>query len=151
MSWQSRQRFCCFHVKEIRESIAMSFTKAVKFYFEEERYREAVIQFGNALQLDATFLPARLELARAYQKVNEHQNAVIELQRILEPESRHQQANLELGKYLFQAGGQNPDNYPRAQQFAEELLEDDPNNPGMRIYWAMLMPVLTIWSDPLMK
>jgi len=101
-----------------------------------ERYREAVIQFRNALQWDEKFLPARLALAKAYQKLNEHQNAINEFQRILELDSSHQEAKLETGKYLLQAGSRNPENYSKARQIAEELLEDDPTNPQARILMA---------------
>jgi len=104
-----------------------------QLYLDEERYRESVIQFRNALQLDPNFLPARLSLARAYQSLKLHQNAVIEFQQILELDSSHRQAKLELGKYLLQAGSRNPENYLQARQFAEELLEGDSSDLEARI------------------
>ena len=102
-------------------------------YVEEELYPEAVIQFRNALRLDEKFVPAHLALAKAYQKLADHQNAVIEFRRILELDSSHREAKLEMGKYLLQAGSQNPENYAKAREFAEELLESDPADPEARI------------------
>jgi tetratricopeptide (TPR) repeat protein len=83
--------------------------------------------------LDEKFVPAHLALAIAYQTLADHQNAVIEFRRILELDSSHREAKLEMGKYFLQAGSQDPENYSKAREFAEELLESNPGDPQARI------------------
>ena len=102
-------------------------------YFEQEQYREAVIQFRNALVIDENYLPAQLSLAKAYQRLGDHQNALLEFQRVLQLDGNHLQAKLEVGKYHLQAGPGDPQHYSEARRLAEEILEADPSYVDARI------------------
>ena len=83
--------------------------------------------------IDANYLPAQLSLAKAYQKLVDHQNALLEFQRVLELDGNHLQAKLEVGKYHLQAGPGDPQHYSEARRLAEEVLEADPSYVEARI------------------
>ena len=53
-------------------------------YYDEGKYREAVIQFLNATQVDSTFAAAHYQLSRSYIKLQDWQHAYMELGRTLE-------------------------------------------------------------------
>ena len=53
-------------------------------YYGEGKYREAIIQFRNATQVDGRFTQAHYELAQAYVKVGDWQHGYTELARTLE-------------------------------------------------------------------
>src|SRR5688572_7136581 len=44
-------------------------------YFAEKKYKEAVIEYRNAVQQDPMFGEARFKLAETYQKLNDARNA----------------------------------------------------------------------------
>src|SRR5205814_6355312 len=58
-------------------------------YYAEAKYREAAIQFQNALQIDNRYADAHYELAKAYIKLESWTNAYRELSRTvdLQPEN----------------------------------------------------------------
>src|SRR5207248_9413424 len=47
-------------------------------YFDEGKYREAIIQYRNATQVDGRFADAHYQLAQAYMKVQDWQHAYME-------------------------------------------------------------------------
>src|SRR5437773_12566936 len=53
-------------------------------YYDEGKYRESIIQFRNATQVDGRFVEAHYQLAQAYMKMQDWQHAYIELARTLE-------------------------------------------------------------------
>ena len=102
-------------------------------YLEEEQYLEALIEFRNSIQLDEEFVAGHLGAAKVYQKLNDNQNAWLEYRRVVELDDSQTEAKLEVGKYHLLAGAQEPDNYSRARELAEEILEHDPDNLQARI------------------
>jgi Tfp pilus assembly protein PilF len=52
-------------------------------YYAEGKYREAVIQFLNATQVDSTFAAAHYQLAQSYLKLQDWQHAYLEVMRTL--------------------------------------------------------------------
>ena len=52
-------------------------------YFAEGKYREAVIQFRNATQVDGRYAEAHYQLGQAYLKTQDWQHAYTELARTL--------------------------------------------------------------------
>ena len=73
-------------------------------YYEEGKYREAIIQFRNATQVDGRFVEAHFGLAQAYEKVQDWQRAFAELYRTLELDPENYKAHLESAN-LLSAGG----------------------------------------------
>jgi tetratricopeptide (TPR) repeat protein len=92
-------------------------------YFEEEKYREAAIQYANAVQIDSGYVEAHYRLSETYIRLNDVQRAYAELQRTVELDPNHTKAQLDLGNLLL-AGRQ----FEEAQKRADTLLEKDPKN-----------------------
>jgi Tfp pilus assembly protein PilF len=65
-------------------------------YFAQGNYREAAIQFANAVQIDSRFAQAHYELSQAYLKLGETNRAFQELTRTVElaPDNYHAHADL---------------------------------------------------------
>ncbi|PYX23189.1 MAG: hypothetical protein DMG87_06265, partial [Acidobacteria bacterium] len=53
-------------------------------YFEKGKYREAAIQYSNAVQVDPRFTDAHYKLAQTYLKLQEWTRAYQELSRTIE-------------------------------------------------------------------
>ena len=93
-------------------------------YYEEGKYREAIIQFRNATQVDGRFTEAHYQLAQAYGKVQDWQHAYFELSRTLELDPENYKARLDLAN-LLSAGGE----VKAAQEHVDLLLQKRPNDP----------------------
>ena len=65
-------------------------------YFEKGKYREAAIQFSNAIQVDPRFAEGHYQLAQADLKLQQWMPAYQELGRTLELQPQHFQARLDL-------------------------------------------------------
>src|SRR6201997_5898273 len=65
-------------------------------YFAESKYREAVIQYLNAVQIDPRFTQAHYELSQAYLKLGDKNHAFQELNRTVElsPDDYHARAEI---------------------------------------------------------
>src|ERR1700741_164785 len=73
-------------------------------YFEQGKYREAVIEFQNAIQFDSKFSQAHYGLAQAYLKQNDWGHAYQELIRTVEISPENLKAQLDLANLLLAAG-----------------------------------------------
>lgn len=102
-----------------------------KRYMAKGQYRDAAIQFANALRIDSKFAEAHYNLALCDLKLGSAQNAYRELVRttILDPDDL--QAQLDLGNFLL-AGGQ----IGRAGERADLVLSKDPSNVPAHILKA---------------
>jgi tetratricopeptide (TPR) repeat protein len=92
-------------------------------YLEKEKYREAAIQFSNALQYDSNFSDAHYRLAQAYLKLQQWRQAYDELNRTLELQPQNYAAHLDLANLLI-AGH----DLKQAEEHTNLLLEKQPNN-----------------------
>jgi tetratricopeptide (TPR) repeat protein len=92
-------------------------------YFEKEKYREAAIQFGNALQVDANFADAHYHLAETYLKLEQWRQAYEELSRTIELQPQNYAAHLDLANLLIAAH-----DLKHAQEHTNLLQEKQPNN-----------------------
>ncbi len=92
-------------------------------YEKEGKYREATIQFSNALKVDRNFAPAHYELAKTYIQLGSMIAAYQELQRTVSLNPGNIPARVDLGNMLL-AGGL-PD---RAKEQANTILAAQPNN-----------------------
>src|SRR5207247_10849277 len=103
-------------------------------YFAEGKYREAVIQFRNATQVDSAFMAAHYQLAQAYLKIQDWQHAYSELSRTLELQPDNYKAHGEIANLLI-AGNE----LRMAQEHTTILAEKQPNDPDTHITLANLL------------
>src|SRR3569833_668129 len=61
-----------------------------KHYEETGKYKEAAIQFANALKVDKGFAPAQIELTKTYLKLSNGNLAYAELMRTIELDPKKQ-------------------------------------------------------------
>src|SRR5260370_34943138 len=74
-------------------------------YAKDGKYKEATIQFSNALKVDHNFAEAHYELAKAYIKTNSMLQAYSELLRAVDLRPNNVEARIDLGNMLL-AGNQ---------------------------------------------
>lgn len=94
-----------------------------KRYFDKGKYKEASIQFSNALRVDKNFADAHYQLAHTYEKLGSFQQAYIELMRTVQLQPDNVPARVDLGNlYLVskQAG--------KAQEQATYIQQNHPDN-----------------------
>ena len=102
-------------------------------YFEKAKYREAAIQFSNAVQVDPRFVQAPYHLAQTYLKLQEWTRAYQELSRAIEIDPDNYQARIDLANLLI-AGR----DFKQAQDQTDFLMAKQPNNPEGHIAVANL-------------
>src|SRR5215813_7795277 len=103
-------------------------------YYEEGKYREAIIQFRNATQVDGRFTEAHYALAQAYETVQDWQRAYAELFRTLELDPENYKAHLEIAN-LLNANGQ----VKEAQEHVDWLLQKQPNEAASHLAAANVL------------
>src|SRR5439155_24867995 len=69
-------------------------------YSAKSKYREAIIQFRNATEVDGTFAAAHYQLAQSYIKVQDWPHAYLELSRTVELQPDHYKAHLDMANLL---------------------------------------------------
>src|SRR5215510_4610334 len=79
------------------------FLKSGQEYFQQEKYREAAIQFQNATQIDPHFAEAHYQLAQSYLKLQQWPAAYQELARTVDIQPNNFPAHLELANLLIAA------------------------------------------------
>jgi Flp pilus assembly protein TadD len=92
----------------------------------EGKFKEAAIQFMNALKVDKNYPEAHYELAHAYEHLGRSAEASSELARTVELQPSNLKAQVELGNLLF-ANGRTDE----AQVVASEVMAKQPQNPGV--------------------
>ncbi len=97
-------------------------------YLKDGRYEEAAIQFRNALQKDNGHIPSYLGMAKAFQQMGNHQNAVGVYQQVLKLDGSNVEARLRLGQYLLASALRDPELFKKAQQEAEAIVKVEPSN-----------------------
>lgn len=97
-------------------------------YLENKKYEEASIEFRNALRADKGHIPSYLGIAKAFQQMGDHQNAIAAFREVIKLDSKNVAAKLQLANYTLAAAVQNPDLFKQVQQLAEEALKIEPSN-----------------------
>lgn len=109
-------------------------------YFAQGKYREAVIQFSNSVQIDPRFAQGHAELAQAYLKLGDTQRAYNELSRTLELAPDNYHAHTDLANLLTGArrpdGTAFPDYVNQAKPHLDFLREKQPNSPETHEAWS---------------
>ncbi|HET9306893.1 MAG TPA: tetratricopeptide repeat protein [Candidatus Sulfotelmatobacter sp.] len=109
-------------------------------YFAQGKYREAVIQYSNAIQIDPRFAQAHYQLSQAYLKMGDSQRAYPELSRTVELAPDNYRARTDLANLLVTV--RNPDGSPaqdalgKAKVQLDELRAKRPNAPETHEAWA---------------
>jgi tetratricopeptide (TPR) repeat protein len=97
-----------------------------KRYSAEGKYREAAIQYSNALKIDKTYADAHYELGRTFEHLGQFNAAYSEFARTVDLQPTNYKARTDLGN-LALAGGRIDD----AQTQAKAVLAAQPNNPDV--------------------
>ena len=100
-------------------------------YAEKGKYREAAIQYSNAIQVDPRFAKAHYQLALTYLKLQEANRAFQELSRTLELDPENYQARIDLTNMLVAAKY-----FKEAQEHLDILTAKQPNNPDVHMALA---------------
>ncbi len=104
-----------------------------KRYNAQGKYREAAIQFANALKVDKSYPNAHYELAQSYLHLGQFGAAYGELSRTVDLQPTNNKARIGLGNLLL-AGGKTDE----AQKQANAVMAAQPNNPDVH---AMLSAI----------
>ena len=110
-------------------------------YYAEGKYREAIIQFLNATQVDSSFAAAHYQLAQSYIKVQDWQHAYQEIGRTLELQPDNYKAHADMANMLAAdyASTANPSDLSTAEEHTDLLLQKQPNDPDSHIAAANLL------------
>ena len=73
-------------------------------YFEQKKYKEAVVEYRNAVQKDPRHGEARYKLAQAYEELKDPSKALAEYVRAADLLPANKDAQLKAGKLLLIAG-----------------------------------------------
>src|ERR1700722_11959781 len=109
-------------------------------YFAQGNYREAAIQYANAIQIDSRLAQAHYDLGQAYLKLGDTNRAYQELSRTVELAPDNYRAHTDLANLLVTV--RNPDGTPpadtlkQAKAHLDILRETQPNTPETHEAWA---------------
>ncbi|HEX7158550.1 MAG TPA: tetratricopeptide repeat protein [Edaphobacter sp.] len=110
-----------------------------KRFANEGKYKEAAIQFANALKVDKNFAEAHYQLSKIYLKNGSPIQAFAELNRVVDLQPANLQARIDLGNLLL-AGGQPL----KAKEQADAVLASHPDDPDA---FALLSAVAATQGD----
>lgn len=100
-------------------------------YYAKAKYREAIIQYRNAVDVDPNFGAAHYQLAQAYLKLQDMQHAYAELSRTLELQPDNYKAHADIANILVLSG--QADSLKVAQTHIDLLQQKQPNDPDTHI------------------
>ena len=102
-------------------------------YSTDGKYREAAIQYLNAIKVDKSYPDAHYALAQAYIHLGQFSQAYSELSRTVDLQPTNYKARIDLGNLLV-AGGKTD----QAQAQANAVLAAQPNNPDVHALLSAL-------------
>ncbi len=97
-------------------------------YFQNGKYREAAIEYANAIQVDPKYSAAHFQLAQCFLKQAQWSSGYNELLRTVDIDPDHKRAHLDLAGLLL-AGGK-PD---QAREHAQTVLKLDSQNAEAQV------------------
>jgi tetratricopeptide (TPR) repeat protein len=106
-------------------------------YFNKAKYREAIIEYRNATEVDPTFADAHYKLAQSYVKLQDWQRAFTELNRTVELQPDNYKARIDMANLLVLDG--QPDHLKAAQDQVDVLLDKQPNEADTHIAAASVL------------
>ena len=105
------------------EARKQSFLESGNRYFEKAKYREAIVEYRNAVQIDERFGEARARLAATYERIGEFPMALGEYVRAADLLPDNPDLQVTAGNYLLAAR-----RFDEAQSRAEGVLKRDAKN-----------------------
>jgi len=118
----------CSHDPNVRKQ---KYLESGERYFDKKEYREAAIQFQNAIKVDQRFDEAHYRLALTAMKLQQWPSAAQEFQNAIQINPNHYEARLGLAK-LFVAAGE----YSSAKEQIDWLIQNQPNNADVYLVLA---------------
>jgi tetratricopeptide (TPR) repeat protein len=103
-------------------------------YFEEGKYREAMIEFVNALKIDPSYAEAHLQLAESYLHLQQGNRAYEEFVRTVELQPGNYRARIEMANLLIVSR-----NFQQAREQTDLLLQKRPNDPAVHSIVSSLL------------
>ena len=100
-------------------------------YFAKGKYREAAIQYSNAIQVDSRFAQAHYQLGETYLKLHDWNRAYQELSRTTELTPDNYPAQVDLANLLISGR-----DLKQAQIHLDVLRQKQPNAPETHEAWA---------------
>ena len=97
-------------------------------YMSRTQYREAIIEYRNALRANPAFGEARVQLAEAYLAVGDTQNAYREYVRAADLLPQRDDVQVKAGSFLLVAG-----RFEDARARAERVLDRYPSNVDAQV------------------
>ncbi len=94
-----------------------------KRYETDAKYKEAMIQFSNALKIDKNCSEAHYEMAKTYLRMGAIKASYGELMRVVELSPNNLQARIDLGDLLLAGNATD-----RAEEQAKAVIAADPND-----------------------
>ena len=108
------------------EVAKQKYLESGKRYSAQQKWREATIQFGNALKIDRNFPEAHFELAQTFMHMGQFRQAYVEYQKTVDLDPTNFPARIALANLLL-AGGRIDD----AQSQANVVMAARPNSPDL--------------------
>jgi tetratricopeptide (TPR) repeat protein len=100
-------------------------------YFSKSKYREAAIQYANAIQVDSRFSQAHYQLGETYLKLQDYNRAYAELSRTAELAPDYYPAHIDLANLLISGR-----DLKQAKIHLDILHDHQPNSPQTYEAWA---------------
>jgi len=109
-------------------------------YFAGGKYREAAIQYSNAVQIDPRFAQGHYKLSQAYLRLGDNMNALQELNRAVELSPDNYPAQTDLANLLVTVrkpdGSAEPEALVIAKPHLDLLKDKQPNTATTHEAWA---------------
>src|SRR5882672_4647259 len=103
-------------------------------YYANGKYREAAIQYANAVQMDSRFAQAHYQLGETYLKLRDWNRAFQELSRAAELDPENYPAHVDIANLLVST--RQTESLKQAEEHLKILREKQPNNPTTYEAWA---------------
>jgi tetratricopeptide (TPR) repeat protein len=100
-------------------------------YRDKGKFREAAIQYANAVQVDPRFAEAHYQLGETYLKLKDYNRAFAELSRTVDLAPANYPAHVDLANMLISAR-----ELKQAQSHLDILRENQPDNPDTHLAWG---------------
>ena len=108
-------------------------------YLKDSKFREASLEFRNALQIDDQLAAGHWGLARAYEALQYAPEMIEELRKTVQLDPNNLEARIKLGNYYLAASKGRPDLVSEAEHLAKEVLQQDPKNIEGHILWSSVL------------
>src|SRR5713226_6115340 len=108
-------------------------------YYGRKQFREAAIQYQNALQADPRFVDAHYQLAQCYLNLGMGIPAYTELSRTIDLDPKNWKAHIDRGGLLVLGGDKDRHH---ALDEAQLVVSEQPNNADAHVLLAKVLAVL---------